>query len=80
VKLTQLLETIQNKEFATLRSVYRLKMNPKVITSPTLMSTARYDPDSDQAIVLLQCQTSSCDNRFVWLQKTPKDVYYFIPQ
>ena len=57
VKLTNLLQTIQSKEFSTSRSVYRLKMNAKVISPPTLMSTARYDPDTDQAIVLLQCQS-----------------------
>lgn len=80
VKLTDLLSLIQDKEFTTSRNVYRLKMNETLISPPTLMSTARYDPGSDQAIVMLQCKTSSCDNRFVWLQKTPDDVYYFIPQ
>ena len=34
-------------------------MNETLISPPTLMSTARYDPGSDQAIVMLQCKSKN---------------------
>ena len=55
VLASELLSMIKSQEFQSSSDIYRLNKSEQ-ITEPTLHSMARYDPKTDQAIVVLNCQ------------------------
>ena len=55
VLANELLGMIKSAEFQSSSEIYRLNKSEQ-ISEPTLKSMARYDPKTDQAIVMLSCQ------------------------
>ena len=93
MKISSVLEAAKSWEFRNSTRVLRLKFDKSLITEPQWASSARFHPETNQSVVILHCKGTigtkrpnfnalddACDNKFVWLQSTPGDVYYFTPQ
>ena len=55
---SKLLLNIKKQEFATSEKLYRIKLSKQnsPASDPSLKCRAKYDPDTDQAIVFLNCK------------------------
>ena len=73
---SKLLLNIKKQEFATSEKLFRIKLSKQnsPASDPSLKCRAKYDPDTDQAIVFLNCKgTHSTKRSKVW---TPNPTQY----
>ena len=90
---------LKKQEFVSSETLYKIKkvsnQSNSPAADPSLKCQAKYDPETDQAIVFLNCKgnivisiyislkinlVSSCDNKYIWLQKEKNSLYYWKPQ
>jgi len=78
---SKLLLDIKKEKFVSSEKLFRIRKNKNSPASdPSLKCQAKYDPETDQAIVFLNCKECSCDNKYIWLQKEKNSLYYWKPQ